>query len=422
MSFRGFIEKLQSDGLIQENNDIFSPYLEVSRLALKHQGPLLLNNVNGYKVAINIIANRQLMALALGTTPRNMVHHLAGIEPGGEVKLVDDIPAMEVIETDVDLAEIPILTYYPVDGGAYLTGGVVVSEYGGVYNASVHRLMVTGKDTMVGRLVEHRHTYNLHKAASLAGDRLPVAVVIGIDPVVLLATTTRVPEGKEYQYAGSLLGRTIELFRLENGIKVPCAEWILEGYIHPDITVDEGPFVDITGTVDIVRQQPLIRITRIMHRRDPIYHAIMPAGGEHKMLMGVPYEPLILKEVGKVCDVRNVVLTEGGCSYLHAVVQIHKISEEDGCRALDAAFAAHGSLKHVVVVDEDIDIFDLTDVEYAIATRFRADRDLVVYPDVRGSSLDPMCLPNGNTTKMGLDATMILGEEWKFRRPDIGGG
>jgi UbiD family decarboxylase len=419
MSFRNIIGKLRSAQLLGENNDHLSPYLEVSRLAVEHHDPIIFNNVNGHKVVMNIINNRQLMASALSTTPEKMVHYLADRNPDGEVIQVDTTPAMEVVEDEVDLAKIPILTYFPVDGGPYITAGVVVSEYDGVYNASIHRLMVNGKDTMVGRLVENRHTFNLHKAASKAGEKLPIAIVIGIDPVILLATTTRVPEGQEFQYASALLGRPVELFQLENGIKVPHAEWVLEGYIDPDTRVDEAPFVDITGTVDIVRQEPLIQITKIMHRSDPIYHAIMPAGGEHKMLMGVPYEPLILTEVGKVCNVQNVVLTEGGCSYLHAIVQINKQQDDDGVKAIDAAFKAHKSLKHVLVVDHDIDIFDSSDLEYAIATRFRADKNLIIYPDVRGSSLDPMCSPNGNTAKMGLDATMTLGEEWKFKRADI---
>ncbi len=419
MSLRNFIEQLRSDKSLNEINDSCSPYLEASGSAHNKNCPVLFNDVMGHKIVINIIADRQLMAKALGTTPETMVHYLAGIEPNGKVVTVKETPSQEVIEDKVDLSKVPILTYFPQDGGPYITAGVVVSEYGGTCNASIHRLMVTGKDTMVGRLVENRHTYNLHKAASQAGEPLHIAVVIGIDPVVLLATTTRVPESLEFQYASALLGRPIELFQLENGIKVPHAEWVLEGYIDPQARVDEGPFVDITGTLDFVRQEPLIHITKIMHRKDPIYHAIMPAGGEHKMLMGVPYEPLILKEVGKVCDVCNAVLTEGGCSYLHAIVQIHSNNKDDGRKAIDAAFAAHRSLKHVVVVDDDIDIFNPSDVEYAIATRFRADRDLIVYPDVRGSSLDPMCTPNGNTTKMGLDATMILGEEHKFRRPSM---
>jgi len=421
MSFRYFIEQLRSDQLLHEINDSCSPYLEVSGLAHKMKGPVLFNDVMGHKIVINIIANRQCMAAALGTTPEKMVHYLAEKEPDGEVILVDNTPSTEVIEPEVDLGKVPILTYFQKDGGPYITAGVVVSEYGGMCNASIHRLMVTGKDTLVGRLVENRHTYNLQKAASIAGEPLPIAIVIGIDPVILLATTTRVPEGKEFQYAGALKGRPVELFKLDNGISIPHAEWVLEGYIEPDTTVAEGPFVDITDTIDIIRQQPLIRITKVMHRRDPIYHAIMPAGGEHKMLMGIPYEPLILKGVGEVCDARNVVLTEGGCSYLHAIVRIHKTADNDGRKAIDAAFSAHKSLKHVIVVDDDIDIFDLSDVEYAIATRFRADKDLVVYPNVRGSSLDPMCSPNGNTAKMGLDATMILGEEHKFKRVTPGG-
>lgn len=416
MSFRDFIQQLQTDGYIREIDGKMSSVLEVSKKAISRTSPLLFNNVMQYKVVMNIIGNRQLMAKALGTKPETMVQYLAGIEPDGDVVLVKDTPSQEVIEDQVDLGKIPVLTYYPQDGGPYITAGVVVSEYGGVCNASIHRLMFTGKDTMVGRLVENRHTYNLHKAASRAGQPLPIAVVIGIDPVVLLATTTRVPEGQEFQYASALAGSPLELFRLGNGIKVPHAEWVLEGYIDPHVRVNEGPFVDITGTLDIIRHEPLIRITRVMHRRDPIYHAIMPAGGEHKMLMGIPYEPLILKGVREVCDARNVVLTEGGCSYLHAIVQIHKTTDNDGRKAIDATFSAHKSLKHVVVVDDDIDIFNLSDVEYAIATRFRADKDLVVYPNVRGSSLDPMCSSNGNTAKMGLDATMILGEEHKFKR------
>ena len=189
MSFRDFIQQLKSDRLLMEIDDKLSPGLEVSRQMMDSSNPVLFNNVMGHKVVMNIIANRQLMAKALGTTQQDMVHYLAGIEPNGEVMQVDHTPSQEVIEDEVDLNKVPILTYFPQDGGPYITAGVVVSEYGGTYNASIHRLMVTGKDTMVGRLVENMHTYNLHKAASQAGEPLPIAIVIGIDPVLLLATT-----------------------------------------------------------------------------------------------------------------------------------------------------------------------------------------------------------------------------------------
>jgi UbiD family decarboxylase len=211
----------------------------------------------------------------------------------------------------------------------------------------------------------------------------------------------------------------VEVVRLENGVPVPHAEIVLEGYITAERS-DEGPFVDITGTRDLVRKEPVIRLTRMMTREDPIYHGIMPAGGEHKMLMGVPYEPLIFREASKVARVKDVILTDGGCNYFHAVVQIEKKSEDDPRKVIETAIKAHGSLKHVLVVDKDIDIYDPRDLEYAIATRVRADEDVILYPGVRGSTLDPRSV-NGITTKVGLNATAKLDKLWKFQRVMPGG-
>jgi UbiD family decarboxylase len=153
----------------------------------------------------------------------------------------------------------------------------------------------------------------------------------------------------------------------------------------------------------------------MMTRKDPIYQGLLPAGGEHKMLMGVPYEPLIYRAASKVAKVKNVILTDGGCNYFHAVVQIEKKTEQDAKSVIEAAFQAHGSLKHVLVVDSDIDIYDPSDLEFAIATRMRADEDLVIHPNVRGSTLDPRS-HEGITTKMGVDATARLERLWKFQR------
>jgi len=198
---------------------------------------------------------------------------------------------------------------------------------------------------------------------------------------------------------------------------VPDAEIVLEGYMHPTKKAKEGPFVDITGTYDIVREEPVIELTRIMHRSDPIYHGIIPSGNEHRLLMGVPYEPSMYKAIGSVTKVKNVVLTEGGCGYLHAVVQIkEKEKESDGKKAIMMAFAAHTSLKHVLIVDDDINIFDPIELEYAIATRVRGDRDILILPHVRGSSLDPCCTSDGVSTKVGIDATKTLENPERFKR------
>jgi UbiD family decarboxylase len=151
-------------------------------------------------------------------------------------------------------------------------------------------------------------------------------------------------------------------------------------------------------------------------RKDFLYHGILPGGNEHKILMGVPYEPKIYRAVGEVTQVRNVVLTRGGCGYLHAVIQIKKSTQGDAKNAILAAFAAHTSLKHVVVVDEDIDPFDTEEVEFAVATRVRGDLDILVITRARGSSLDPTRLPDGTNVKVGVDATMEMGREEKFIR------
>jgi UbiD family decarboxylase len=160
----------------------------------------------------------------------------------------------------------------------------------------------------------------------------------------------------------------------------------------------------------VVRQQPVIEIDCLTHRRSPIYHALLPGGLEHKLLMGLPREPTIFQAVSQVVDCQAVSITPGGMSWLHAVVQIAKRSPDDGHLAIEAAFRGHGSLKHVVVVDDDVDPFDPTAVEWAIATRVQADRDLLIFEDQPSSSLDPSAhlIPGqkARSAKMGVDATI----------------
>ena len=308
------------------------------------------------------------------------------------------------------IKKMPIPTYYEKDAGPYITSGVVVAydeDYG--YNLSIHRILV--KDNyLVIRMVEQRHLHFLYNKALKEKGYLDVAIIIGVHPAVLLSGSTSADiTFDELKFSASLLGGEIEVFELDNGLLVPEAEFIIEGVIV-DRLDDEGPFVDITGTYDIVRKQPIIEIKKLYRKEKPIFHALLPGGIEHKTLMGMPQEPRIFKGVrNTVPTVKNVVLTEGGCCWLHAVVQIEKRTEGDGKNAILAAFASHPSLKHVVVVDEDINIFDINDVEYAIATRVQGDKDIIIIPGAKGSSLDPSSdLKNRLTTKVGIDATMSL--------------
>jgi UbiD family decarboxylase len=412
MSFRGFLEGLEKAGEMRNVGEPVSPILEVTERAWG-AGPILFENAAGHRCCLNILGTRDLLARALGIPAKDMVRHLSSFGYQGPVREVNSSPFMECVSKP-DLSRLPILTYFQGDGGPYITSAVVVTQFEGRINACVHRLMVLGKDLLAARLVPGRHTHQFCQAAWARGEEVPVAIAIGVDPLVLMAASTRVPPEMEFQYAAALRGAPVELVRLENGVPVPHAEIVLEGYITGERAA-EGPFVDITGTRDLVRQEPVIRLTRMMTCENPIYHGLLPAGGEHKMLMGVPYEPLIFRAVSKVARVLDVLLTEGGCCYFHAVVQIEKETEEDARRVIDATMQAHGSLKHVLVVDTDINIHDPLDLEYAIATRMRGDEDIVLYPNVRGSTLDPRS-KDGITTKVGVDATAKLDRLWKFQR------
>jgi UbiD family decarboxylase len=187
------------------------------------------------------------------------------------------------------------------------------------------------------------------------------------------------------------------------------SEWVLEGRLTHKMTA-EGPFIDLTETYDVVRMQPVIEIDCVTHRRNAYYQALLPGLAEHKLLMGLPREPTIYAAVNRVCSCLNVCLTAGGMNWLHAVVQIDKRAPDDGVQAIAAAFEGHRSLKHVVVVDLDVDPFDAEQVEWSIATRFQADRDLLIFRDEPSSSLDPSArhVPGqkARAAKMGLDATI----------------
>jgi 2,5-furandicarboxylate decarboxylase 1 len=174
------------------------------------------------------------------------------------------------------------------------------------------------------------------------------------------------------------------------------------------------------GTYDDVRKQRVFKVKRVTHRKNPVYHALVPGGLEHKVMMGMPREPTILKKVNEVCECVDVSITPGGCSWLHGVVKIRKKSEEDGRKAIEAAFKGHASMKHVVIVDEDIDILDPLDVEWAISTRVQMDKDAVIKPGEKGSSLDPSADPETRATcKVGLDATCPIADRKFYLRAEF---
>ena len=332
--------------------------------------------------------------------------------------LAGEIPAFNLLE------DLPAPRWYPDEPGRYLTSAIVAAEWEGKRNLSYHRMLILDRDRLVARLVP-RHLRSMLEAALEHGEEIPIAIFIGTSlPVLLAGATSLEYDSDELQIAASLTrgttGKKLEAVRLSNGVTVPAdCEYVMEARITGE-THEEGPFVDGTGTYDRVRQEPVIRVTRFYRRPDARYHLILSGGQEHHQLMGMPREPLIYEAVTRVVPhVAGVRLTEGGSSWLHGVVAIRKQHEGDGKNAILAALSGHTSMKRVVIVDEDIDIFDDQDVEWAEATRFQADRDLVVIEGAKGSSIDPSA--GEITAKMGLDATKPLGRP-EFEKPRLSPG
>jgi len=416
-SLRDIIDFLKSLDELLVVDIPLSPKFEIAAALKVFDGfPILFENVAGYNVRVvgGICSSKELVGKVLNVPFRTL--HDALLDAIGNPMaptITDNAPVKEKIEKP-NLSNLPILTHYERDAGPYITCGVVFARDldGKFQNASIHRMLVLDEKTLVIRVVP-RHLYYLLKQAEKLGRPLPIAIAIGLHPAVLLAAASSPPLGvDELHVANALMQNNLKVTYCNHSeILVPAeSEIVLEGFIYPDKLAEEGPFVDITGTYDFKRNQPVVEIVEVMMRRNPIYQALLPAGIEHRFLMGFHREAQIRRYVSRVVPkVKDVRLSFGGCGWLHAIISIEKSSEGDGKNAILAAFAAHPSLKHVVVVDSDIDIYDLNSVEWAIATRFQAHKDLVVIKNVRGSSIDPSIDEKKLlTSKMGIDATKPL--------------
>ena len=415
---------INDENIIEITDELSSEY-EISKVLRKYpKDTVIVKNVKGYDLPVvtGICNTREKIAKSINCEVSEITEKIIdAMEKPLKVDKFTDFSEYDNLEVDLD--KIPILTHYKRDGGAYITAGVVFARdpKTGIQNASIHRMMVLDNKRLVIRIVP-RNLYTYFQNAQEAGKDLDIAIAIGMDPAILLASTTSIPiDYNEMEVANAFKDGELELIKCGD-LEVPQADIILEGKISVTETVAEGPFVDLTDTYDIIRDQPIINLEKMHIKKDnPDYHAIAPAGFEPKLLQGLPQEPRIYKAVkNAVPTVENVVLTEGGCCWLHAVVSINKQTEGDGKNAIMAALSAHPSLKHCVAVDTDVNIFDAEDVEYAIATRVKGDRDIMIVPNVRGSSLDPVAESDGTTTKVGVDATKSLKTLEKFERVSFG--
>ena len=414
MNLRDFFTKLDKEGrLVRVKKEVSHEFEIANVLNTLGEQPTVFENVKGFNYPVfgGITASRDTIAEALGTTKEKVLPKLVeALRNPKEPQMVTNAPCQDVVirGEDVDLNEIPLLMHLPDDGGRYASASIaIIKDPETGRNACYHRLMQVGKNRLTARLIPKRQTRTTYD--KYPDQDIPMAVVLGNSVAVMLAASLGPPPGVDELAIANALDETKLVKCVSCDLEVPAdAEMVLEGRLVRSVD-KEGPFVDLTETRDFVRQEPVFVVDAITHRKDAMYQVLLPGRMEHKTLMGMPKEPTIYDEVSKVADCKNVLVTLGGGSWLHSIVQIAKKTPEDGKKAIEAAFLGHKSMKSVTVVDADVDIYDPVAVEWAMATRFQANKDLVIRLDQPGSSLDPSGDHSGKKTKTdktGYDATI----------------
>jgi len=411
---RTFLEEQERAGRVLRVPEELDPVGEAGAALARHEGRIaILERVRGYDTPVvgGVVSCRELLSAALGVSDDEVVPALArAMDAPRPVAVVDDAPFLAGLREAGDVgAVVPLLTFLPGSTRPYTSSTIVAARsarHG--MNLSYHRMMYLGGNRFSVRIVP-RH---LRMILDDGGGRAEVAVLVGVHPAVAVAAAcSGGPDLDELQMASALLPDGLDVVELD-GLQIPAGcELVLRGTIDATELAEEGPFVDLTGTLDGVRQQPTLTVRHIYTRPDFLYHTIVPGGREHQMLMGMPQEPRMWRAVtNAVPCLERLALSDGGCHWLHATVALRDPLPGMARNAAMAALGSHPSCKRVVVVDHDIDVDDAADVEWAIATRVQADRDVIVLPGCRGSSLDPSRRTTDNTTaKWIIDATIPPG-------------
>ncbi|MGP0090395.1 MAG: UbiD family decarboxylase [Xanthobacteraceae bacterium] len=379
-------------------------------------------------VISGLVSDRTWISEAMGVTPDRLLQRFqqAAAEPL-PWREVGKAPAQAVVTREPDLARLlPIPTHNEFDNGPYITAGLLIARNprSGIQNVTIHRLQLTGRNRL-GVLLLPRHTLNFQQAAEQEGHDLPVAIVVGVDPLTLLASQAILPiDRDELEVAGALQGRALPVVKcITNDVRVPAeAEIVLEGRLLARVREPEGPFGEFPQYYGERADQHVVEIDAVTQRTHPLFHTIVGGGLEHLLLGAIPREATMLAHLQRSFPgVLDVHLSRGGVCRYHLYVKLKKRSEGEAKNVMLGAFAGHYDIKHVIVVDDDVDIHDPAEVEWAVATRAQADRDVVIVPNAQGSKLDPSTR-GGVGAKMGIDATVPLdAPEFRYRRIRVPG-
>ncbi len=449
-SLRGWLRHLATTGRLAQIRPGIALTHELAAIAKRLDGEraALFPQPGGHSMPVisGFMSQRAWIAEAMGVPDAELLQRFRTAAdhplPWSEVDR-DAAPVQQVVhrfgERDGDIRTLlPIPTHSEHDDGPYITAGLVIARNPatGVQNVSINRIQVHGRDRL-GILILPRHLHAFFAAAEENGQALEVAIAIGVDPLTALASQAIVPlDCDELEIAGALHGAPLPVVKCTtNSVRVPAeAEIVIEGHILPNVREPEGPFGEFPKYYSAREAREVIVIDAVTHRHDPIFHTIVPAEMEHLLLGAIPREATLLAHLQRSFpNVRDVHLSVGGVARYHLYVQMKKTREGQAKNVILGAFGGHYDLKQVIVVDEDVNVHDPAEVEWAVATRFQADRDLIVIAGAQGSALDPSTTVafagnkppvewQGFGAKMGLDATKpLVSSEHVFTRVRIPG-
>ncbi|MCK1540960.1 UbiD family decarboxylase [Bradyrhizobium sp. 179] len=397
---------------------------------LERERAVLFPKPGGHDIPVvaNLFVARDWVAESIGVDEEQLLtRFLAAARAPLASREVAAGPVHEVIHNEVDLLrQLPIPKHNERDSGPYITAGLLIARNPrtGVQNVSIHRCQISGPNR-IGVLLLPRHTLSYFRMAEEASEALEIAIVIGVHPALILASQAIAAlDEDEMGIAGALLGHPIDVVKCKtNSVRVPAhAEIVIEGRILPGVREPEGPFGEFPQYYGPRANREVIEVDMVTHRDQPIYHTIVGGGYEHLILGGVPREATLLQHLRRSFpNVLDVRLTRGGTCRYHLAVKIQKIADGEPKNIIMSAFGAHYDIKQVIVVDKDVNIGDSDEIEWAVATRFQADRDLFVVSGALGSKLDPTT-NNGISAKMGFDATVPMeAPELDFKRIHVKG-
>lgn len=434
---REWLAEMESGGLMKRISREVDPIHELAAVGkkLEPQYGAFFEHIQGSEIPVvtGLMTSRETMAASMHMSYEELLRRFNdALTQPTPCRVLDKsqgpfaVKENILVGEQVDLGILPACLHHEKDSARYLTAAlcVVKDPETGIRNVCIHRHEIKDRNHL-GALLLPRHTNQIFSKAEAMGRPLEIALAIGVHPSLLLSSqaTTRLGVD-ELEIGSALLGEPIELVKCETvDLEVPIeSEIIIEGRLLPNVRQDEGPFGEYPRTYGAKAPRHVIEVTAITHRSNPIYHTIIPATMEHLLLGGISREAAMLQTIRQATpNVRKVHLTPAsGCRY-HVVIQLDQKHEGEAKNAIFAAFTSSTEIKHVVVVDTDIDIFDMQDVEWAISNRVQAARDVFIIPDAMGNKLDPSSR-GGVSDKMGIDATIPMsGDRERFRKIHIAG-